>query len=368
MTAGIVSLATNVPRVGLAQAETLRMAREIMGAYDDERRVEAIYTRSGIDTRGSVLFVEGDPHGRVQRFYEPASDALDRGPSTRARMRRYAIEAPALAGPAAREALARAGLRGADITHIVTASCTGLDAPGIDQALAREIACDPGVQRTHIGFMGCHAALNALRVARAIAASEAGSRVLVCCVEICTLHFQYAQRTDAVVANALFADGAAAAIVADRPGHRPIFEILATPSAMVRESDHLMRWSVGDHGFEMILGADVPVVLGRSIAPWVSASLGAIGRDVPSVHHWAIHPGGPRVLERVGTAIGLDDAHLRYSRDVLRRHGNMSSPSVLFVLDQIARIAREGDLCVAMAFGPGLSGEACILRRGAASA
>lgn len=366
MSAGIVSIGTGVPRVGLAQSRTLLMAREIMGGYDDARRVEAIYARSGIETRGSVLFLEGDPEGRVQRFYERAADAMDRGPTTRERMRRYALEAPALAATAAREALARAGVVGSDITHIVTASCTGLCAPGVDQTLALEIGCDAGVQRTHIGFMGCHAAINALRVARLIALGEAGSCVLVCCVELCTLHFQYERRMDAIVANALFGDGAAAAIVSNRGASELVYEILATPSAMIRDSVGLMGWSIGDHGFEMMLGAEVPNVLGEHIAPWIGGAVRALGHELAGVAHWAIHPGGPRVLERVGAAIGLDGSHLCHSREVLRRHGNMSSPTVLFVLDAIAREAREGDLCVATAFGPGLAGEGCVLRRGGA--
>ncbi len=361
MTAVIASIGTAVPDVSMTQAQLLAMARELsFGELNG--RVSRIYDNAGIARRGSVLFVEEDGEPR-QRFYERAGDAGDRGPTTAARLDLFRRFAGDLATRSCRGAVESAGIEARAVTHIVTASCTGGEAPGVDQAILAKLGCSADVERTHLGFMGCHAAINALRVARAIVESDARAIVLVCCVELCTLHFQYGARMDRQVANALFADGAAAAVVrGERAGERALFAIEGTASRIFSDSQDAMAWVVGDHGFEMALSVRTPALLKKGVPGWVDAWLAREGLRRAAIGHWAIHPGGPRVLDELGGALGAEERGLAASRKVLRAHGNMSSATILFVLERARREMEAGERCVAMAFGPGLAGEGLLAR------
>ncbi len=362
MTAVIASIGTAVPRGRMSQTQLLAMARGLSHEELDGR-VARVYENAGIDGRNSVLFFEEDGVAS-QRFFEQAADRFDRGPTTSARLAIFRQFAGSLAMEASAQAIDRAGLGASEVTHIVTASCTGGDAPGVDQAIVRGLGCSVDVERTHLGFMGCHAAINALRVARAIAESDEGACVLVCCVELCTLHFQYGARMDGQVANALFADGAAAAVVRRAAASEPaLFEIKGTASRIFEGSEDAMAWVVGDHGFEMTLSARTPVLLRDRVPGWVSAWLGREGLGVGDIAGWAIHPGGPRVLDEVSGALGLGEDAADASRAVLREHGNMSSATVLFVLERMSRAMRGREMCCAMAFGPGLAAEGLLVQK-----
>ena len=362
MSAVIASIGLATPKATLSQEEALDMARRLSGGCASEwlgERGERIYRGAAIERRGAVLF-DGDETG----LYASASDGEDRGPTTAARVevyRRWAGELGAQAGGRALEGMDRG-----EVTHIVTASCTGAEAPGVDQDLVRLLGLGAGVERTHIGFMGCHAAINALRVARAIVCADQRAVVLVCCVELCSLHYQYGGRTAGVVANALFADGAAAAVVRNGGGSggAGLFAIEGTASQILPDSRGAMGWRIGDHGFEMELSIKTPVLLARAVPAWIERWLATLEVVPSGVRWWAVHPGGPRVLDEIASSLGLDADAVGPSREVLREHGNMSSATVLFVLERIARRAEAGQRCVAMAFGPGLAGEACLLRRG----
>lgn len=301
-------------------------------------------------TRGSVLI---DEQGGIG-FY--ARD--DENPSTEARMRRHLEHASPLAERAARAALLRSEVKPGDVTHLVTASCTGFESPGADQHIIQRLGLPGDVRRTHVGFMGCHAAINALAVASAFASADPGARVLVCCVELCTLHFAFDADPERHVANALFADGAASAVVAASETESVRFERFA--SVILPGTAEHMTWTIGDHGFEMRLSPAVPVELARHVPRWVRGWLGEIGLVVGDIASWAIHPGGPRVLSSVLEALGLDASAGGASRGVLAEHGNMSSATVLFIIE---RLLREGAglPLAAMAFGPGLAGEGLLL-------
>lgn len=347
--AAILSIGTSTPAGSILQNDAADL---VLAPIDDPRRARAVrglFNRAGVDSRGSVLV---DPHG-VQTFYGDSGE-----PTTSERMGAYRTHAGTLAIDASRRALERAGVGARSITHLVTASCTGFDAPGPDQAIARALGLSPGVRRVCIGFMGCHAAINALRVADSLARSEPGARVLVCCVELCSLHLVRGDELDRHVPNALFADGAAAVVVAasDRSGRG----IVATDSVLIPDSVELMAWRIGDRGFEMTLSPKVPGVLAEHVPPWVDGVLSRRGLARDDIDAWAIHPGGPRVLERLSAALGLAPGADAVSRRVLREHGNMSSATLLFILE---RLMATQDPCpiLAMAFGPGLAGEALLL-------
>ncbi|MFO0832997.1 MAG: type III polyketide synthase [Phycisphaerales bacterium] len=355
MGAWISGLGLATPPCTIGQVRAAELAAEVAG-YDPvtARFARAIYAGSGVTRRAGVVLAERD--GVIDS--PMLRGATGGGPGTAARMGVYQSEAGGLACAAARAALADASVAGDAVTHLVTASCTGFGAPGVDLALMDSLGLPASTQRTNVGFMGCHAAVNALRVARAFAVVDPGAVVLVCCVELCSLHFQNESRADAVVANALFADGAGAVVVTG--GARACgLELRSTASALIPGSSDAMSWSVGDHGFVMSLSPAVPALVEAHVAPWMTSWLGREGLAPADIAGWAVHPGGPKVLDATERALRLNATDMAASREVLAQHGNMSSPTVLFVLDRLRRAARMP--AVMLAFGPGLHAEAALV-------
>lgn len=359
MTAFIRGIGTALPAHAIAQPAAARIAAAICApSAGTARLIPTLYRRTSVLRRSSVLLENGLPEGGVsQSFFPAASSDQDRGPGTAVRSDRYAAEAPALALRAAAAALDDANAEPASMTHLITVSCTGFAAPGIDAALITQLGLAPTTQRTHIGFMGCHGAINGLRVAQAFASAEPGARVLLCAVELCSLHFHYTHDPEKMVANALFADGAAAAVIS---GARepPAPSIVACGSCLIPDSLDAMTWSIGDHGFEMTLSARVPSILEEHLAPFIRGWLAQRGLAVSDIGAWAIHPGGPRVLSTVAGCLGLSEKAMEPSRTILAEHGNMSSPTVLFIVDRLRTLPRPW---VAMAFGPGLVAEVALI-------
>ena len=355
-------LGTAVPSGVLKQTD----AAEASGAFcaADARQARALrmlYGRSGVETRNTVVVQsdQGTLQERVPR-YPAASGPEDRGPTTGQRMAWYEAEAPPLAEAAARRALEDASTSVDAITHLVTVSCTGFFSPGLDAALIDALGMQRTVQRTHVGFMGCHGALNGLRVA-ASQAGEAGARVLLCAVELCSLHFAYGWNSEMIVANTLFADGAAAVVGTPvQNGATSGWSVQAQGTFLMPESGDAMSWRIGDHGFRMTLSAEVPELIRTNLSGWLGGWLQHQGLAVDDIGSWAVHPGGPRILDAVEDALALGNGSLDVSRDILRAQGNMSSPTVLFVLE---RLRKEGAAlpCVALAFGPGLVVEAMLV-------
>lgn len=322
------------------------MAVRLASAHERTGAVRALFRRAGVETRRSVL---ADVQGRMA-FYEEG-----RVPTTAERMRVYAREAPTLAHDSCLRALADAGVDAGAITHVVLVSCTGFESPGVDLRLIESLGLDAGVRRTCVGMMGCHGAINGLAVARAFAQSDPAARVLMVCVELCTLHFCASIEQGAMVANALFGDGAAAVVV----GHGDRGRALgACSSVVVPGTSADMGWVIGDAGFEMTLASGVPSALAERVPGWVDGWLSSQGVAREDVAGWAVHPGGPRVLDEVSSALGLGEDGIDASRAVLREHGNMSSGTVLFILDRMRAV--EGPIAL-LAFGPGLCAEGALL-------
>jgi predicted naringenin-chalcone synthase len=231
----------------------------------------------------------------------------------------------------------------------------------VDLTLVNGLDLPPTVQRTHVGFMGCHGAVNGLRVGSAFTGAEPTARVLLCAVELCSLHYFYGWEPSKVIANALFADGAAA-VVGAPPAASPAgaWTVTATASRLLPDSAGAMTWTIGDHGFEMTLSKHVPRLIAVHVRPWLQQWLAAFDLALSDVGSWALHPGGPRILEAVEEGLGLPGA-AAVSRAVFADCGNMSSPTLLFILDRL-RTAEAARPCVALAFGPGLMAEAALLR------
>lgn len=357
-------IGTASPPNAISQEQAAEMASRYGCSTDEQvRQLKALHRLTRVRTRHSVVLDAGTGGGGArQSFFPPMRDAGDRGPTTAERMARYERDAPALATAAARSALADAGRDPREVTHVVSVSCTGFAAPGFDLGLVRQLGLPPTVARTHVGFMGCHAALNALRVARGFAETDPGACVLVCAVELCSLHYQYGWSGEWLVANAIFADGAAALVGgAERPAVADVWELACNGAALLEDSAELMSWRIGNHGFEMSLAARVPGVIERELRPWLDAWLAAQRLSVAEVATWAVHPGGPRILESVAQATGIGRSDYAVSQEVLSEFGNMSSPTILFILERLRRRGAPRP-CLALGFGPGLAAEAALFR------
>lgn len=360
----LCGIGTAVPYHAVTQRDAAGIAQTFCCETEEQAQTLAVvYRRTGIQKRHSVL-LESDGPGTNERqsFYPAMQGPDDGGPSTGQRMECYEREAEPLAVEACRRAFHAAATKPGEITHLVTVSCSGFSAPGFDLAVLRELGLPGSVSRTHVGFMGCHGVLNGLRVARAFVEADARACVLLCAVELCTLHQQYGWQRGAIVANALFADGAAA-LIARRKGDRaaPGWSVTRQASLVLPDSADAMTWRVGDHGFQMTLSAQVPELIARHLRDWLAARLGEAGLSVSQVPSWAIHPGGPRVLAACAEALLLNPAQLAASQTVLAEFGNMSSPTVLFIMQRLqqqnARLP-----CVLLAFGPGLTIEMALVQ------
>lgn len=352
----LLGLATALPATSVAQSDAVEMAIPFTcSTPEEERTLRVLYRRSGVKRRASVL-LEGD--GGAPSFFPPPTGPQDRGPATSLRMARYEQHAAPLALAAASRALADAGASPAEVSQLVTVSCTGFVAPNFDVSLIKGLGLSPATGRTHVGFMGCQGALNGLRVADALARRQPGAGVLLCATELCSLHYQYGFDPDQTVANALFADGAAAVVLRAQPGDGE-WRVLGNGAWLLPECDDAMTWRIGDHGFIMTLSPRVPDLIAAHLRPALAGWLASLGLELDDVRTWAIHPGGPRILSAAAEALGLDSTATAVSKDVLAEHGNMSSPTILFILERLRR-AQAPSPCVALAFGPGLSAEAVL--------
>lgn len=355
----IGGLGLAVPNQQVEQARAAELTSRL-SRHDEAqtRRLAVLYRRSGVRTRHVALLDHLDVH-------EPDPDRSALGPTTRARMEQYETTIAPLALAAADRALAAGECNSAAITHLVTVSCTGFHAPGFDLALIQGLGLNPGVARTHVGFMGCHGALNGLRVARAYAASEPTARVLICAAELCSLHFRFGWDAEQAVSNALFGDGAAALVgFGDRwGGGQPAtdrrWRLVANGSQLIPETAEAMSWRIGDNGFAMTLSPQVAGQIRDRLRPWLEGWLARHDLAIGDVGSWAVHPGGPRILDAVQSSLELAPGALAASRAVLAECGNMSSPTVLFIIDRLQRDSAPLP-CVALGFGPGLAIEAAL--------
>jgi predicted naringenin-chalcone synthase len=325
---------------------------QFVDGFIPERREKLIFKRmvgrSDIEHRFSHFAADQDVGGDTEGFYRRGAF-----PGTAARMARYERYAPDLAA----EAIDALGdFDRAAITHVVVASCTGFVAPGIDQLIVARAGLDPSVERTVVGFMGCYAAVNSLRLAHHIVRSEPDARVLVVNLELCTLHFQETPELEKLLSMLLFGDGASAALVSADPNGLALIDF--KPVAL-EDSAELITWRIGDSGFDMHLSGDVPQRIGRALRTEMDRNdAGGIlrGGRPHDYDTYAVHAGGRTILDAVEHGFELGSDALRWSRGVLRDFGNMSSATLMFVLDRIMR-GGDGGRGLGMAFGPGLAAE-----------
>ncbi|MGO4385609.1 type III polyketide synthase [Specibacter sp. RAF43] len=376
MTVTLRSLETAVPPTILVQTE----ARDVFAAQPGltrlgRRLVQTCFDQSAIDTRHTaVAEMSTTVHPDSPVFFDLAAGLL-LNPGTKARNDLFAVEASTLFIEAAAAAVAACdGVGPADITHVITVSCTGFFNPGPDYKIVRALGLDPAVQRYHLGFMGCYAAFPALRAAKAFCDADPQAVVLVVSAELCSLHVRTSNDPDTIMGSSLFADGAAAAVVTARelPSTRAVIDLDHFETVLTPVGEDSMAWNIGDQGFEMVLTTYVPRIIDDHIVgalePLLAHEPALAARPYRDIRHWAIHPGGRSILDKVEAKLQLTADQLVPSRETLRNFGNMSSATVMFVLKHILGLpavdARES-IC-AMAFGPGLTVETGLFTKVAA--
>ncbi len=379
-TTAILGVGTALPMHAVTQEDACLFAQQAGLTKRYRKALEMLYKQSGVKQRHSVLLERTDaPLMERQSFFpvlsaDPSLDDPSKSvPTTADRMTAYRKFAAPLAIEAATRAIEKSEVSAKSFTHLITVSCSGFAAPGVDFALINALGLSPEIQRTHVGFMGCHASLNAIRVARAICESNRNARVLLCAVELCTIHQQYTDDPQQLVANSLFGDGAAAIVlqsnvedVYDSAGRlgglASGWTVIDNASIVLENTSDMMSWHVGDFGFEMGLSPKVPEIIVERLKPWLESWLTKHNLVVSEIANWLVHPGGPRILSAVQDSLQLEENSLSTSWNVLRHCGNMSSPTVLFILQQHSDVALPGPT-VMLGFGPGLVTEACLLHR-----
>lgn len=353
----IISIGTAVPAYRHRQEDILPfMQRIYAGDSQANRKLRFLYRQSGIDSRYSVIPDYTMAAARWE-FYPPTEN-LEPFPSLEQRMSVYRRYAAPLSIEAVRKCLeGRLDVRG--ITHLITVSCTGMSAPGLDLELAEGLALPVTVFRTSINFMGCYAAVHALKLADALAACDPAARILVVCTELCTLHFQQEPTVDNMLSSLLFGDGAAAALVTADSYPGGGLKIKGFYSEIVPGGKDEMGWHLSSTGFRMTLSNYVTDLIEADFGGLVGRVLRRGGLEQESIGHWCIHPGGKKILDAIGKSLSLRNGQLDDSYAVLGAYGNMSSPTILFVLRRIMSRPDPGRILGA-AFGPGLTMETFI--------
>ena len=362
----ICAIGTSNPANKFQQMEIFEFMKNAHGLNEvDARRLEAIYKSSGIDYRYSVLSDFGlKPRNFTFFGNQPG---LKPFPTTSQRGKIYKQQALDLSINAINNCIADLShLDLSHITHLITVSCTGMYAPGLDIELVENLKLKPSVERTCINFMGCYGAFNALKSADYICKANPKSTVLIVNVEFCTLHFQIENNLDNWLANALFGDGASAMIVQHQDNAvQKFFQINSFYTEIVSEARQEMAWEIGDFGYQMQLTNKVPKQIKKGIKTVADNLLAKANLDWVDIKHYAIHPGGHRILEVCSEVFNLTETQNYAAYEVLRNYGNMSSATILFVIKELAKKLKtknKGEHIMSFAFGPGLTFESMILQ------
>lgn len=344
-------ITTASPQNCYSQSEAAESIANWTEGNRDRRLAKIAHKVSGIEQRYSVVesFGEG--------FYQRHESGQLVEPTTGQRNAIYRKTSVPLACDVVDQLFSGHAFDPASVTHVVTVSCTGFFNPGLDYHIVETCGLSESVQRYHLGFMGCYAAISALHMAKQFCEADEHAVVLVVSVELCSLHLKPNGGRDAILANALFADGAAAGLVSAERPEVPCFRLGERTTRLVSEGEAEMAWDIGDLGFEMVLTSYVPRLLGLKIRPLVLQALEKQNLILDDIDLWAVHPGGKAIVDEVQKALKLDDRQLESSREVLRSFGNMSSATILYVLKDLLKNSTSDFKTCAMAFGPGLTVE-----------
>lgn len=325
------------------------------------RKLKYVWKESGIRTKYSAL-ADFKQDAKPRLFQDPVH-----APTTKSRLDVFQNEAPVLGEKVARNAIQNAGLTSNDIGAIITVSCTGMYAPGLEIELSERLGLSENTERHAINFMGCYAAFHGLRLANLIAQNDPKKNILLVCVELCSLHFRNDSSDDNLLSTALFSDGAAAVVLGVNGAKPALGELVGFGSKLIGEGKPDMAWNIGNTGFEMILNRSVPKHIEKNMSTAFHSILQDYGLEPDAIQGFAIHPGGKNVLSAFASALNTDVSALNHSMEVLEQFGNMSSCSVLFVLERVLMNTPKGALIYSAAFGPGLTVESGLIKSLAAS-
>ena len=330
----------------------------------ERRTLKFLYNQSGISSRYSVLS-DYSQEPADWTFY-PAAENLEPFPSLEERMKifnRYAVN---LSADAIRNCLENQ-LDPQQITHLITVTCTGLSAPGLDLQLVDLLNLPKNIFRSSVNFMGCYAAIHALKLADALCLSDPSAKVMIVCTELCTLHFQQKATTDNITSSLLFGDGSAAVLITGSQDKTGGFPLIGFYGEVMPKGKQDMSWELSSTGFNMTLSGYVPALIEEDFEKLVNQALRKQGISRDQITHWAIHPGGRRILEAIAKSLSLPKEELDASYQILRNFGNMSSPTILFVLKEILSNLdkSKSQTIFGAAFGPGLTMETFIIGAGA---
>ncbi|MES2776654.1 MAG: type III polyketide synthase [Bacteroidota bacterium] len=357
--ADIISIATAVPQYCHQQKDILTFMQEAYQLNEaDKRKLAFLYHRSDIKTRYSVV---PDFSNVEERTFIP-DNAQAPFPNIDQRMDMFQQHALPLAVNAINSCL-NGKMKSSDISHLITVSCTGMSAPGLDLELVEAMGLAPDIFRTSVNFMGCYAAIHAMKMADMICNSTTKANVMIVCVELCTLHFQKEYNLDNAASSLLFADGAAAILISNKATTGKALKLKGFYSQVDFKGKNDMSWKLSSKGFLMTLSSYVPQLIQADIAALVENALAQHHLSVGDISHWCLHPGGKTILEAIQKQMQLKDDQMRYSRSVLADYGNMSSATILFVLKNMIEALETDDAkanIFGAAFGPGLTMETFI--------
>ncbi|HEY0651828.1 MAG TPA: type III polyketide synthase [Chryseosolibacter sp.] len=359
----ITAIGTANPSHRFSQATIAEFMLHTMTLHNgDSRKLKTIFKASGIEYRHSVIA----DYGKTSDFsFYSQAENFEPVPTTERRINLFRANAVTLSKAAVENLQSRYPSTALQqVTHLIVVCCTGMYAPGLDIDLVKQLKLKSTVQRTAINFMGCYAAFNALKIADAFCKTDPSAKVMIVCTELCSLHFQREGSDDNILANALFGDGSAALLVESNTTSSLKLKLESFHSDLSADGEQFMAWTVGDLGFEMKLSAYVPDIIKGGIKELTNSLLKKISRKLTDIRHFAIHPGGRKILQVIEDELGITRQQNAAAYKVLEQFGNMSSPTVLFVLSEVIQnltAANTNERVLSFAFGPGLTLESMVL-------
>lgn len=351
----IISIATSLPEHKHPQNELYNFADKVH-SHDalESRKLRFLYRHSAIENRYSVI-PDFNCEASERKFFPP-SENLEPFPGIEKRMQLFDEYAPSLAAKAIYSCIENK-IKKEAITHLITVSCTGISAPGLDLLVMEEMDLPTGIVRSSVNFMGCYAAIHAMKIADAFCKADINAKVVVVCTELCTLHFQKEKNIDNITSTILFGDGCAAFLMVNDSAEKGLVIDQFFSHVNVKGKKE-MAWKISANGFLMTLSGEIPDIIKKDFLQFTTDALAQSDLTKDAIKYWCIHPGGRKILEAISDALQLKENELQFSYDVLRDYGNMSSPTILFVLkkifDEMAE-KRNNEKVFGTAFGPGLT-------------
>ncbi len=353
----IISIGTVVPQHRTAQPAILEFMQAAYGNDVASRKLGVLFSHSGISSRYSVI-PDFDKSKHEHIFFNGSPSTAN----VQDRLDVYKEKAIGLAIQAVYSAFRKIKVpfQHFTVTHLITVSCTGMSAPGLSCEIIEMFKLPKDIFHTSVNFLGCNAAFHALKIADMITKSDKDAKVLIVCVELCTLHFQPKNNHDNLLSNTIFGDGAAAVIVTGDDYDEKGIVLKGFYSMLLDKGKNLMGWNITPTNFEMILDAKIPDMIGDEVNEVLVMASKKFKIDPKWISNWAIHPGGKKIVDVIKNKLQLSDENTKASYKILNEYGNMSSPTILFVLNELMQVPKEGELIFSIGFGPGLSIETAL--------